>query len=85
LVDKVIVAMSNAQNEVLDHFTLKCGIDNIEIAESNVGRDAFDAQLQIIVEELRSAILKIGLVDSRLPKLPEGSSFLLLWFCLPEL
>lgn len=77
-IDRVVFATVSSSGVPIDHISFKCAplIKRNDIDE-NVQWQSADtlSKLSTVKEELRSAILKMGLLDTQLQKLPEGESF----------
>lgn len=78
--DRVVVATVNQSGKAMDHISIKCSYANpyssntvyIDRGAEQI-RLTSEPDMSIVYEELRSCILRIGLLDSQLPKLPEGT------------
>jgi len=79
-VDRVVLATVSNAGMPIDHVSIKCRpvakpgrlqtIDDEDVQWQAL--PSSDAEFGALQEELRSAILKVGLLDTQLPKLPEG-------------
>lgn len=89
-VDRVVVATLSDSGAPVDHISFKCkaihsrngfhgASDDGEMHWYEPSRS--EPAMSTVQEELRSCILKVGLLDTQLPKLPDGL-FSFSIFCL---
>jgi len=79
-VDRVVVATLSDAGAPVDHISFKCKAMNSKDGFHDASEDAMqwcdlsrsDTAMSTVQEELRSCILKVGLLDTQLPKLPDG-------------
>lgn len=80
-VERVILAVKSKRGESLDHFSIKCGLEDGEGAAS-VGRSvgAEDSEFRSLQEEMVSAILRLSALESNpnLPRPPADCTWTLL-------
>ena len=80
--DRVVVATLSDSGTPVDHISFKCkamlskkgfhDASGDEMQWYDPSRSDTDTAMSTVQEELRSCILKVGLLDTQLPKLPEG-------------
>lgn len=89
LVDRIDLVTKSEGGKVIDHISIKCGstVGSSPSAASNAmhidrpgesnnrNRKTGEIDMSTVYEELRSSVLRIGLLDTQLPKLPEGKSY----------
>jgi hypothetical protein len=69
-VDRVVVVTTNEATQPIDHITIKCKAVDVTTAYQSMA--VTEASRAILYEEFRSAILRIGMLDAQMPKVPEG-------------
>ena len=82
--ERVVFATVSSAGVPIDHVSIKCRpilkttqpqmLDDEDVQWQ--AQPSSDDEFGTLQEELRSAILKVGLLDTQLSKLPEGGAYL---------
>ena len=79
--DRVVVVTTSESGKPIDHISIKCAYTATNAHPTNAiyidrpedyHKAANELDMSTVYEELRSSILRIGLLDAQLPRLPEG-------------
>lgn len=79
--DRVILATLSSVGTPIDHISFKCKAMTAQHSPHDPCNDEMqwyepsrsDTAFSTVQEELRSCILRVGLLDTQLPKLPDGT------------
>ena len=71
LVDRVVFVTTSSTGVVLDHVTIKC-FTLPQQQHTSDGALNMQSEISQLQEELRSTVLRIGLLDAQLPKVAHG-------------
>lgn len=69
--DRFVVATTDESGSTKDHTTIKCKL--LDMSDSASVSEVNEAERALLYEELRSAILRIAMLDAQIPKLTEGT------------
>ena len=71
LVERFIVAISDADGKALDHVSVKCQMRDSSLAVTNATQCS-EQDYSTMEEELRSVLLRLSLLDAQMQKPPAG-------------